>query len=105
MEDEPLDEWAAHREQQRPRPGERRAVPLGEQAERGSHVDPDVPRGIQEWNGHEWIPAGIADDHQAAAAETGQDSASRAERVPLPAFSKLPPAPEPWRPTEPWHRP
>ncbi|WP_244902872.1 DUF6087 family protein [Streptomyces ambofaciens] len=47
MEDEPLDEWAVRRAQRRPAPGERRAVPLGEETQRGTHVDPDVPRGIQ----------------------------------------------------------
>ncbi|MBZ6253602.1 hypothetical protein KVH27_35215 [Streptomyces olivaceus] len=105
MEDEPLDEWAARRAQRRPTPGERRAVPLGEQPERAAHVAPAEPRGIQEWNGQEWAPAGVAEDHHAAAAETGADAASRAERAALPKFNKLPPAPEPWRPTHEWHRP
>ncbi|WP_431990333.1 DUF6087 family protein [Streptomyces albogriseolus] len=105
MEDEPLEEWAAHRDQKRPRRGERRAVPLGKQGERAGHVDPDTPRGIQEWDGHEWIPAGIAKDHQTAAAEAGQDTASRAGRIPLPVFRGLPTAPEPFGPTVPWHRP
>lgn len=104
-ESEPLEEWAARREQRRPAPGERRATPLGDQPEQGAHVEPDAPRVIQQWDGHQWTPAGIAEDHAAAASETGQDANGRAERVPLPAFSKLPPMPEPWRPTQPWHRP
>ncbi|MEU0109051.1 DUF6087 family protein [Streptomyces sp. NPDC006251] len=105
MEDEPLDDWAARREQRRPTPGERRAIPLGEQSERGSHVDPAAPRGVQEWDGHQWIPAGVAGDLAAAAGQTGKGAAPRAERVPLPKFSKLPPMPQPWQPTEPFRRP
>ncbi|MGW8066676.1 DUF6087 family protein [Streptomyces ziwulingensis] len=83
MEDEPLEEWAARRAQRRPAPGERRAVPLGEESGRGAHVDPDAPRGIQEWDGHAWTPAGVAEDHRAATDETSADTASRAERVAL----------------------
>lgn len=105
MEDESLEEWAARREQRRPAPGERRAVPLGEQSEQGAHVDPDAPRGIQEWDGHQWAPAGVAEDRAAATDETGQDAARRADRVRLPTFGKLPPRPEPWRPTQQWRRP
>ncbi|MFI9772906.1 DUF6087 family protein [Streptomyces sp. NPDC052415] len=105
MEDEPLEEWAARRAQRRPTPGERRAVPLGEAPEHGTHVDPDAPRAIQEWDGHTWVPAGVAEDHQAATDETGADAESRAERVALPSFNKLPQAPERWRPTQPWQRP
>ncbi|MFE1250218.1 DUF6087 family protein [Streptomyces sp. NPDC058766] len=105
MEDESLEEWAARREERRPKPGERRAVRLGEQAEQGAHVAPSAPRGIQEWDGHQWTPVSVAEDRAAAANETGRDEALQAERVPLPTFSKLPPRLEPWRPTQPWHRP
>ncbi|MFF8638946.1 DUF6087 family protein [Streptomyces pilosus] len=105
MDDEPLEKWAARREERRPAPGERQAVPLGEQPH-GSHVDPDTPRGIQEWDGHQWTPAGVAEDRAAAADETsGEDAVNRPERVPLPQFGKLPPMPQPFRPTVPWHRP
>ncbi|MGW4023069.1 DUF6087 family protein [Streptomyces sp. NPDC005009] len=103
MEDEPLEEWAARREVRRPATGERRAVPLGEQPQ-GAHVAPDAPRGIQEWDGHQWTTR-VAEDREATADETRQDAASRAGRVPLPPFGKLPPMPEPWRPTQQWHRP
>ncbi|MFM9445262.1 DUF6087 family protein [Streptomyces acidiscabies] len=103
MEDEPLDEWAARRDSRRPEPGSRRAVPLGGGPEHGGHVDPDAPRGIAEWDGHQWTPSGIADGHATAAQETGPQDA--AERVPLPRFSTLPAAPEPWRPTEVFRRP
>jgi hypothetical protein len=105
MDEEPLEEWAARRDQWRPQSGERRAVPLGHQTEQGAHVDPDAPRGTQEWDGHQWIPSGVAENFTAAAAETGDAADARAARVPLPLFSELPPAPEPWRPTEPFHRP
>lgn len=105
MEDEPLDEWAARREQRRPTPGERRATPLDGQSERASHLDPHAPRGIQEWDGHQWTPAGVAEDLPAAASETGHDVQARAERVPLPKFPKLPPRTDPWRPTEVFRRP
>ncbi|MBP8534856.1 DUF6087 family protein [Streptomyces sp. MK37H] len=105
MDDEPLEEWAARRDRRRPTRGERRITPLGDQPERGSHVNPDAPRGIQEWDGQQWAPAGVAEDFTAAAGQIGDDAVSRAERVSLPAFDKLPPLPEPWRPTERFHRP
>ncbi|GGV57903.1 hypothetical protein GCM10010294_05000 [Streptomyces griseoloalbus] len=105
VEDEPLDDWAARREQRRPAPGERRVFPLGEQQEQGTHVDPEAPRGIQEWDGHQWAPVGVAENRAATADEAGQDTARQAERVPLPRFSRLPLRCEPWRPTEQWHRP
>ncbi|GAA5054876.1 DUF6087 family protein [Streptomyces similanensis] len=105
MDDEPLEEWAARRDERRPARGERRATPLGDRPEQGAHVDPDAARAIQEWDGHEWTPSGVAEDLAAAAGETGQDAPARAERVTLPVFGKLPPMPEPWRPTEVFHRP
>jgi hypothetical protein len=104
-EHEPLQEWAARRDRRRPARGERRAAPLGDHTEQGAHVDPDAPRSIQEWDGHQWVPIGVANDLSASTAETGEDATARAKRVPLPAFSKLPPLPEPWRPTKPFHRP
>ncbi|MFF0224754.1 DUF6087 family protein [Streptomyces sp. NPDC004629] len=103
MDEEPLEEWAARRDARRPKPGDRKAVPLGDGPERGGHVEPDAPRGMVEWNGHQWTPSGVADDHATAAQETDQQD--EAERVPLPHFSRLPAAPEPWRPTEVFHRP
>ena len=104
MDDEPLERWAERREERRPARGERRLAPLGDQ-EHGVHVDPDAPRGIQEWDGYQWIPVGVAEDYTTAAQETGQDAATRADRVSLPSFSKLPPAPAPWRPIEVFRRP
>ncbi|RRQ76536.1 hypothetical protein CQW39_22140 [Streptomyces griseofuscus] len=103
MDDEPLAEWAERRELPGPARGERRSTPLGDRPEHGAHVDPDAPRGIQEWDGHRWTPAGAAEDQAAA---TGRDANARAERVALlPAFGKLPPMPEPWRPAQRFYRP
>ncbi|MFF9397439.1 DUF6087 family protein [Streptomyces sp. NPDC014744] len=101
--DEPLNEWAARRDAHRPVPGARRAVPLGEGPARGGHVDPDTARGMLEWDGHQWVPSGVAEGHAAAVEEAGPQNA--AERVRLPRFGALPPAPEPWRPTEEFWRP
>ncbi|MFD8381608.1 DUF6087 family protein [Streptomyces sp. NPDC059679] len=104
MDDEPLEEWAARRDAHRPTPGDRKAVPLSDSPERARHVGPDAPRGMLEWDGHQWTPSGVADDHAAAVQETGPHDA--AERVPLPRFGALPPAPErPFRPTEVFRRP
>ncbi|WP_435243600.1 DUF6087 family protein [Streptomyces cucumeris] len=105
MDEEPLEEWASRRERGRPSTGERRSVPLGDEPEGAAHLSPDAPRGIQEWDGHQWAPAGVAGDLAAAASAVGDDDAERARRVPLPPSSALPPLTEPWRPTEAWHRP
>ncbi|GHG05534.1 DUF6087 family protein [Streptomyces zaomyceticus] len=105
MDDEPLGEWAERREQRRPVRGERRHVPLGDQAGQGAHRAPDAPRGLQEWDGHQWVPVGVAEGLTAAAQEAGEHTTAQAGRVPLPSFSKLPPRPEPWRPTEPFWNP
>lgn len=103
MDDESLSEWAERRDSRRPTPGERKAVPLGD-GQHGAHVDPNTPRVVEEWDGHQWAPSGVTADHQDAAQET--DPATAAARVPLPLFSQLPPAPEhPWRPTEVFRRP
>ncbi|WP_374207888.1 DUF6087 family protein [Streptomyces sp. MUM 203J] len=105
MDEEPLEEWAARREAGRPRTGERRAVPLGDSETRGGHVNPQAPRGVTEWDGHQWVPAGVTEDRESALETTGQGTAGDAARVPLPCFSNLPPAPEPWRPTQIFRRP
>ncbi|MEU6332766.1 DUF6087 family protein [Streptomyces sp. NPDC047049] len=102
MDDEPLSEWAARRDRHRPAPGERKAVPLGD-GQHAGHVDPGTPRVVEEWDGHQWTPSGVTADHHDAARET--NTAAAAARVPLPQFSRLPPAPEPWRPTQVWRRP
>ncbi|WP_175412031.1 DUF6087 family protein [Streptomyces sp. TRM64462] len=105
MDDEPLEEWAARRDARRPLPGARRATPLSDGETRAEHVDPRAPRGVSEWDGHQWVPAGVADSREAAQEATGRDAEADAESVPLPPFSNLPPAPEPWRPTQVFRRP
>lgn len=105
MDDQPLGEWAGDRDQRRPKRGERRHVPLGNQAGRGEHVAPEAPRVLQEWDGHQWVPVGVAEDLATAIQETAEHAAARAARVGLPSFGKLPPAVEPWRPTEVFYRP
>ncbi|MFE7358163.1 DUF6087 family protein [Streptomyces sp. NPDC057543] len=73
----------------RPAPGARRAVPLGEGPAWGWYVDPDTLRGMLEWDGHQWIPSGVADDHAAAVAEPGpQVAAERPMRKALPAVPR-----------------
>ncbi|MFF3684359.1 DUF6087 family protein [Streptomyces sp. NPDC002187] len=58
MDDEPLSQWAERRDA---KTGQLRAVPLGSgEGPRGSHMNPDVPRAIQRWNGHMWEPFGLA---------------------------------------------
>ncbi|MET7651937.1 DUF6087 family protein [Streptomyces sp. NPDC005486] len=60
--------------------------------------------GVLEWDGHQWIPAGVAEDHVRGARESGPQDA--AERVPLPRFSALPPGAErPFRPAQDFRRP
>ncbi|WP_055525079.1 DUF6087 family protein [Streptomyces graminilatus] len=103
-DDEPLAEWTARRDARRPAPGDRKAVPLGDGPGRGGHVDPDAPRGVLEWDGHQWTPSAVADDQATAVRETGPWDA--AGRVCLPRLAALPPAPErPFRPTEVFRRP
>lgn len=58
MDDEPLPQWAERRDA---KIGRLRAVPLdGGKGPRGAHLNPDLPRAIQRWNGHMWEPYGFA---------------------------------------------
>lgn len=58
MDDEPLSQWAEHRDA---RIGQLRAVPLVDgDAPRASHLNPDAPRAIQQWNGRMWQPYSFA---------------------------------------------
>lgn len=50
------------------------------------------------WDGQDGVPSGAAANHEAATAETGGDTTARAERLPLPAFGRLPTMPKPYRP-------
>ncbi|WP_413252138.1 DUF6087 family protein [Streptomyces caniferus] len=88
-----------------PRPVSAERSPWMPDDPHGAHVNPDAPRGVVEWDGQQWTPAGVAEDYTAAAQELGPDEAARrAEAVDLPRFSALPPAPEPWRPTQVFRR-
>ncbi|MFJ9789355.1 DUF6087 family protein [Streptomyces globosus] len=54
-DEEPLEEWARRREErQAAARGKLRAVPLGAGPHRGTHVEPDTPRVIEEWTGTGW---------------------------------------------------
>lgn len=68
-QEEPLHEWAARRDRRRAADremtGTRRAVPLTDGA-RASHVAPDVPRALLEWDGHAWVTVGVAANADAA---------------------------------------
>ncbi|MEU9404077.1 DUF6087 family protein [Streptomyces sp. NPDC048242] len=101
-DDEPLEQWAARRDGRRPEQGERRPAPLDDEPH-GAHVHPDAPRGVEEWDGQDWVPTGVSEGLSAAAAEAGADAGAR--RVPLPEFGRLPKMPEPYRPTIPFYRP
>lgn len=76
-EDEPLDEWAARREQRRAEQreiiGTRRVLPLTE-GPRASHVAPNSPRLLQEWDGTAWGAVGIAQNAEEARAFLGHAS-------------------------------
>ena len=68
-EEEPLHEWAARRDQRRAADreitGTRRAVPLADGG-RASHLAPDAPRALLEWDGHAWVTVGVAENADAA---------------------------------------
>ena len=68
-EEEPLHEWAARRDRrraaEREMTGTRRAVPLADGA-RASHVAPNAPRALMEWDGQTWVTVGVAPNADAA---------------------------------------
>lgn len=68
-EEEPLHEWAARRDRRRAADreitGTRRAAPLAAGA-RASHVAPNAPRALLEWDGHTWATVGVAPNADAA---------------------------------------
>jgi hypothetical protein len=68
-EDEPLEEWAARRDRRRAAErqitGIRRAVPLAP-GPKASHVAPDGPRALLEWDGRTWATVGVAPNADAA---------------------------------------
>ncbi|MEU9400521.1 DUF6087 family protein [Streptomyces sp. NPDC048242] len=103
-DNEPLKQWAARRDARRPAQGEQRPAPLGDELH-GAHVHPAAPRGVEEWDGQDWVPTGVSEGLSAAATEAGTDADARAQRVPLPEYGRLPKMPEPYRPTIPFYRP
>ncbi|MER5755985.1 DUF6087 family protein [Streptomyces sp. NPDC002088] len=68
MSDEPFEQWARRREEERKRKkGRLRLNTLNSGPERGSHVDPEVPRLISRWDGYVWEPVAVACNWAAAA--------------------------------------
>lgn len=67
--EEPLSEWAARRDRRREAEreiaGTRRVVPLTP-GPRASHIAPDAPRALLEWDGTAWVTVGIAVNANAA---------------------------------------
>ncbi|MFG2775108.1 DUF6087 family protein [Streptomyces sp. NPDC048350] len=62
-------EWARRREERlAKRQGQRRAVPLTTNPHRGSHIDPDAPRAIMEYDGLKWVPLKIVPNRAEAQA-------------------------------------
>lgn len=88
-DEEPLSAWYARREARRRPIGERRVVSLQAGPNRGSHVDPQAPRIVQEWDGHSWQPVSVADDYSAACRVVSALDAAVA--VPVPGFNPLGP--------------
>lgn len=43
-------------------------MPLEDSPHRGTHVDPDAPRAIEEWTGAEWTEVGVIENLAAAKA-------------------------------------
>ncbi|GGU88697.1 hypothetical protein GCM10010211_63980 [Streptomyces albospinus] len=64
--DEPLDHWAARRQQHLRPIGERKAVSLGAGPHQGAHVDPQARRMVVEWDGFQWIPVTVVENYAAA---------------------------------------
>ncbi|MFJ7589511.1 DUF6087 family protein [Streptomyces sp. NPDC097617] len=66
MTDEPLERWAARREGRLRKPGERKAITLSDGPQRATHVDPDAPRMLLEWDGFAWQPLLTVENYAAA---------------------------------------
>jgi len=84
-EEEPLHEWAARRDRQRAAQreitGTRRAIPLAEGAH-ASHIAPDAPRALEEWDGHTWATVGVVPNADAAREFLGHTPALALESDP-----------------------
>jgi hypothetical protein len=67
--EEPLAEWARQREERRTQAkGRLRAAPLAAGPHRASHVAPDAPRVIEEFDGSQWVAVSIVENLAAAKA-------------------------------------
>ncbi|MFI9275143.1 DUF6087 family protein [Kitasatospora sp. NPDC052896] len=62
-QDEPLEQWAARRQQSLRPIGTKKIEPVLGGA---THVNPREPRLILEWNGFQWVPVTVAENHAAA---------------------------------------
>ena len=85
MDDESLSEWAERRDA---RIGLLRAVPLiSGDGLQGSHLNPDAPRVIQQWNGHAWEPhrfaVNLAEARRILYPQASEPPASEPARKPL----------------------
>ena len=64
--DEHLEELAARRDKRLRPVSEKKVVLLGGDPQRASHLAPDTPRLIVEWDGYTWQPVTLVDDYAAA---------------------------------------
>ncbi|MFD6468914.1 DUF6087 family protein [Streptomyces goshikiensis] len=85
--DEPLDRWAARRAKRLRPVGERKAVTLVPGAH-GSHVHPNAPRLILEWDGYQWTTLATVADLAAARRYLNPQTADDAPPTP-PARSPM----------------
>lgn len=64
-EDEPLEQWAARREERRRPVGRLKAVTIGH-ADAPAHRHQHLPRLVSGWDGYPWVPETIAENFAAA---------------------------------------
>ncbi|MFJ9544072.1 DUF6087 family protein [Streptomyces sp. NPDC101225] len=90
MRDEPFEQWARRREDERDRKkGRLRLNTLNAGPERGSHVDPETPRLISRWDGYVWEPVAVACNWETAMSVL-KPSNGAAERRAQPASARSP---------------
>ncbi|MET8627432.1 DUF6087 family protein [Kitasatospora sp. NPDC004669] len=64
-EDEPLETWAARREERLRPVGRLKAAIIGHE-DAPSHLHQHLPRLVSRWDGYQWVPEAIADNYAAA---------------------------------------
>jgi hypothetical protein len=64
-EDEPLEQWAARREDRLRPVGQRKTVIIGHE-NAAAHLHPALPRLVLAWDGYQWMPETIAENYAAA---------------------------------------